>query len=419
MSTKTSRTRTRGAFGTATWKLDLYNGNGTFRSTSTGTYGNATGTTEAMTDIVTRPFVPGVEIVNTPMTSVKTTRERPPMNYRQWHSNPNPTSHGSSIGTTEYASRDTKYDTYLAQLSVSENSLIALAATKALANVRPPEVSGIVAIAEMKATVQSLLNPVQGALRFLSRNAPSKFRRPKRTSKRSLKMSAGNLADQHLTVVFGLMPFISDIQGILKALKAVEPLPLRLTARGSASSFDEKVIQENFTAYSDSTTKMLATEDYHVQRTMSVRAYQLYETRISLQQALGLSVEDIPKSLWQTATLSFVIDWFANVGDYISALTPRIDVRYIASGLVITDVQAANSTYKQWGGPQPGVTSNYWNSSATGNQSRVVIAKRRVPDSLWSYTGLALRSNMHRDVLDAFKVTAGISLLTQRLVKYK
>lgn len=411
------RVRTQGVFLPGTYSYNRYLGNGSFLDTVSGNYAPGYGTVKTMLDYVSKPFLPGVTFVNSPMTSSEVTVDRPPLNYRAQHSNPNATAHGSSLGTAQYADKSVKFGQYLNALPQKENALIRQATTSALANARKPDVSGIVSIVELKETIQSLLNPVQGALKFLSRNAPSK-KKKRRLSKNSLKRSVDDLANQHLTIIFGIMPFISDIQGILKALESVGPLPVKQTARGNASAFDQSTNVEEYIPYQDASYVQNATETFTVQRTITVRAYLLYETTVTLQQALGLGITDIPKSVWQAATLSFVVDWFANVGDYISSITPMLDVKVLSSGFSVTTVTACNANISIRGGPPAGVTTNYWSTWHDGSQSRVEIAKRRVPADLTDYRGLAIKSNMHKDVLDAFKITAGISLLTQRLGKF-
>lgn len=43
-------------------------------------------------------------------------------------------------------------------------------------------------------------------------------------------------------------------------------------------------------------------------------------------QFLNVTSFSIPKTLWELATLSFVVDWFVNVGDFISAMSPPSNI---------------------------------------------------------------------------------------------
>lgn len=408
-----SRHRVRGGYNPVVAVDRVYNsqdGSSFDRTTS-----DSVGQKDEMWDTVTRPFKPGRHLVNNAMLSTKSTRSHTPASGTSTLEYPGYYGYDRASGQKIHV-RDAEFDRLLASVpGVDLNNLISQAATQALAGVRRPELSGLVSIAEMRSTVQSLLNPVRGALNFLSRNAPSKRSRRKRSGRRALGANLKDISDQHLTIIFGLMPFISDVQATLRALEAIEPVPIRYTSRGTASAHGRNSGSGQDLIYNDGNNLVHLIHNESVDKTVTVRAYQLYEASVSLTNALGLSVSDVPKALWQTQPLSFVVDWFANVGDYISALTPREGITYLTSGYSITTVTAAESSYDEVGShTQP----NGWVSEYRGgSQTRVVVAKQRVPTGLGSHVAITMKNNMHRDLLDAYKVTASISLLTQRLSK--
>lgn len=412
-STKT-RSRTRGAFNPLYYSYSAYAGNGTIQATYTGSIANANGIREQMDDFVTRPFVAGTTWVNTPMSKRQETRSSTAFVGSQVAVPGGPTATSRYEGSSAFGPYDTVFDNQLSTLAQLNSSVISQACTKALSGVRRAEVSGLVTIAEMKETVQSLTHPLQGALSFLSRNVPGKKKR-NRTSAKSVSASQRDIADQHLTIVFGLLPFISDIQGILKALRAIEPLPVVMTSRGEASYFDESLVSSNPVAFNDSTTIAYNKTDVLVNKAVSVRAYQQYSSTVTLLGALGLSISDVPKAAWQVATLSFVADWFMNVGDVISALTPQEGITYLGSGYTITETTSANIHILQTMDKKAGVSTGYWKGTWEGNQSRVVVATQRVPAPLGDQVRLVFKHDMHNDILDTFKVTALFSLITQRL----
>lgn len=406
----TLRHRTRGGFIPATAFYTVYNTNGSSYISNTAT--QPVGVFEEMTDLVSRGFVPGKTWLNNPLGRKQTTRSHTPAKGGQTLVYPGWSGVYKAEGT-RFSERDSAFDKLLTELdNFDTNSLVSLASTKALANVKKPEVAGLVAIAELKETVQSLLHPLDGVLNFLKRNAPSKRKR-KRLSQKNVVGSAQALADQHLTIIFGIMPFISDIQGILKALKGFDPAPQVFTARGEASSVDERSALVSTRIDDDGNNYCNFSAADSVTRTVTVRAYQQYEATVSIADALGLSPSEVPRAIWQHATLSFVVDWFVNVSDFIAALTPQPGISYGIAGFTETVVDACTSDYnfelryrqdKGWKGA--------YNS---GSQQRVVLAKRRVPGSLFQNIGLHFKSNMHRDILDTYQITASISLITQRL----
>lgn len=413
MQSKTYRYRKQGGFSFKSDVLIGYHTNGTTTQTSaTIKYG----TFKEMNDVVTKPFVPGRYLVNSPMTVTTTTRDG---DFARGSDLLDQSSSWQGIKSYSGAiavDRETALDAVVGLVpAIDKQGLIAQASTSALAGVRRPELSGIVSIAEWRSTVASLLNPVNGALNFLSRNV-KKSRAKTRKTRRNVAANLNDIADQHLTIIFGIMPFISDIQGILKALRSVEPVPTRMTSRGSASAHSRTTKSGTTLVRDDGTnvTNIVYSDDAEI--TVSVRAYQLYESEVQLQDLLGLNLSDIPVAVWQTATLSFVVDWFANVTEFIRALTPKSGINYLTSGYTITTVTSAVSHY-EWQTWHRGTYG--WNGKYSGGtQSRVVLAKQRVPCSLFPNTAIVLKSNMHRDILDAYKVTAGLSLLTQRLSKF-
>lgn len=420
--TSTKRFRSRGALLPVPYKLDGVNYDGSTFS-MTGTMGEA-GSYEQMIDVVTRPFKPGVDLVNMPLEAYKVNKVyEPPSGSITSDMPAGSTGVRTFSGTyTYWGPQDAVFDKLLnGSALASSDHLISLACTKALAGVQQAEVSGLVALAEFRETVQSLLHPIDATLKWLARNAPSKKKRRKRSYKAKASELAKAVSDQHLTVVFGILPFISDIQGILKALESLEPLPVRQTARGKASQqiqeseTEVQRVHDSLTEYSDQSTTASVT------RTVTVRAYQLYETKVTIANALGITFSNVPLAVWQTATLSFVVDWFANVGDFISALTPRADISYLASGYTITavDVCTATGDHKIVRKPSPPTTYGWAGAFVGGVSQRVEVTKLRVPDSLFPHVGIHLKQRMGSSVLtDVFKVTAGLSLITQRLSAY-
>lgn len=407
------RTRSRGGF-SKRYAAQLLYVNGVLSATYPS-YADV-GQYDTMTDVVTKPFIPGKTLVNSPKWSTKTSKEATPASGSQSHSSGTQNQTGSYFWSTEGFA-----NSLLAKChNTNYSNLIQLASTKALSGVKKPEASGYVTLLEAKETIKSLMNPISGVLNYLKRNVPSRKKRiPKRSKKENAREIAIAISEQHLSIIFGILPFISDIQNILKALQAIEPLPVRMTSRGSASSVATQTGSKDwYVFYEDAGTKCEAFDTCNVTQTVSVRAYILYEASVSLTSALGLSVSEIPKAAWQVATLSFVVDWFANVGEFISAITPVEGITYLASGYTVDIVQASNGTHKQRVTMKPGSSSGWTGAWDGAEDSRVIVSSTRVPGDLISNISLALKSNMHRDILDTYKVTAGISLITQRLGKF-
>lgn len=413
--TSTPRHRERGAFALRTAVLVGYNTDGTQTQSLTTAL---QGTREWMIDSVTRPFIPGVTIANTQMSRLQETRTCTPASGQQRFTNPNSTGVIQFTGE-QYVDHEADFGTLTRSTSNYDySSLISAACTRALARVQKPEVAGLVVLKEAKETLNSLLHPLSGIVDFLANNLPKKKHKGRKNRRNNRVRSAKDLADQHLTILFGILPFIDDVQKTLAALSTLEPVPVRFTARGEQSSVDSKSINAETRLYNDSNTYVMGYKNVKVTRTVTVRAYQLYEASVELSGALGLDLQNLPKAVWQTLPLSFVVDWFVNLGDVISALTPKAGINWVASGYTVTFVDACEAAYSNKAFIQPGVQYGWTGGYTGGSQTRVTVAKSRVPCDLASSIGLKLRSNMHRDVLDTYKVTASISLITQRLASY-
>lgn len=138
--------------------------------------------------------------------------------------------------------------------------------------------------------------------------------------------------DLWLTWRYGIRPLIFEVQGYIdflngKALKGVE----RWTARSRAKA---KVYRSAETT----TLSLYPTAGMNLQVfsqcTWAVEAsggvlYQL--EMINLAIRLGLTPDKIPSTAWELTKLSFVFDWFINIGPVISALTPHAGIRELAS----------------------------------------------------------------------------------------
>jgi hypothetical protein len=273
--------------------------------------------------------------------------------------------------------------------SYSEASLITEACTACLAKVQRPEIDGNVFIAELRQSIQTLRSPLQGALAFLD-------------SLRRGKFSAKSLADQHLLIIFGLLPFIRDLENALEALQKKQAK--RTTVRGFAQQSDTRNSTRAW-GWRDRTGTITATGTH----SLKVRAYYMYELRceLSLPQKLGIRLDSLPSALWELTKLSFVVDWFINIGNLIAALEPKLEVRPLSQGYTV------ESTWEntEFLGP---ITQNAtsWRGSGGGQRSTYTAREKyRKPANLGSELGITLTTRG----LGIDQILASISLIVQRL----
>lgn len=133
---------------------------------------------------------------------------------------------------------------------------------------------------------------------------------------------------------YGWCPIIYDIVDTLKAINAEEerltkkPRPFK-TAHGTATATQTK---------STLLTSMLGgiksdgirQEDHE----LTVRGYILYRDEVTrlFERLNDFGLFDVPRAIWELVPLSFVVDWFVPVGDWLGALQPKVGVEILAMG---------------------------------------------------------------------------------------
>jgi len=300
-------------------------------------HGVYNGIEETTKDVVTPNFhsrkAKG-DIINNEFSSVKTEHSYSTTGWRVDKSVacsavPGPPADWQS-GTGYYALGVDKYARFAApntSRDAAQASLLGIVSTRALANVVPAEVQALVDLGERKQTMRLLRKPLGNLNKFISDVSSS------RGFKKSPYKAVGNyISDSWLRYRYGVMPLLLSIDGTMKAVTA-DKGHKRLTARASQSdtlSQTTKVETTTGGAYFDSTTT--ATNDIKI----DARAGILYEHNFSIADAAGTTFHELPSTIYELIPYSFVVDWLANVGDFIRAMTPKADVKTLASWTKVT-----------------------------------------------------------------------------------
>lgn len=131
------------------------------------------------------------------------------------------------------------------------------------------------------------------------------------------------IADAWLESRYGWKPIMMDIEHIiLNAHKVREQCDLRrLVARAGASA------DGNVNEFAAATPSFTRSVNYVASSKVRRSAGVLYDvksrtTSDELLALLGLRPSDAPALIWELTPWSFVADWFANVGEWIQAVTP-------------------------------------------------------------------------------------------------
>jgi len=315
---------------------------------------NGVGTIQHMTDTVTPAFrylsARGL-IINKPMSSSKTTVST--------------TSTGPmfqvTIGSVTYTGDLDGYG-WVAGLpslvhvrsnvsAADIDHMIAETSTRALSQIttRSVQATSTVDLLEFRETARYLRNPVESGTRTARAIEKAVEARARangysgwseaivernmgRFSKRLVQFQR-EAAGIWMSARYGARPLIYSMTQISEALQSLRNPPTRETFRSTLTKstngtfsavegFDGITYQANY-AYSD---EVVVSAGVLTERT---RAYDLIE-------GLGLRADQIPRGLWEAVTLSWMVDWWFNVGEVLSALTPSSSYQSLSQWVTIT-----------------------------------------------------------------------------------
>lgn len=229
--------------------------------------------------------------------------------------------------------------------SVDVENLRVLAGTQAAASVQSPAFQGIVFIAELREIVQMVRKPLASYHKMIDRAAKDKRRRHRyKVGDYPASNLASFISDNWLAYRYGVRPAINDMNNFVSALEQlVKRDPPRLTARGFAS--DLVSLSEDLTIPAGAatfTTSRETTEE------VKVRAGITYEQTGQVSN-FGLNFQQLPSAVWEVIPYSFVADWFANIGSYIEAMSPKVGVRvkgkWTTTESVVSTIEDSERSY--------------------------------------------------------------------------
>jgi len=188
-----------------------------------------------------------------------------------------------------------------------------------------------------------------------------------------VRKPVSSIADEHLMFKFGLKPLLQDIQFLLD--RTIDPLG-RL--RDRKFTRQQQRIEKN-----SSQTGLTCALSNHGTFTYSTQTKDELVVR-------GVSVDDFtggpdidswglsPKSLitlpWELTGYSFVADYFANIGDFLNAITPAIGYDFRGSALTVQRTTSTVSTANSF------VTASPWSlvgGAPSGSLTRTIDSKVR------------------------------------------
>lgn len=202
------------------------------------------------------------------------------------------------------------------------------AVAQAWANVSVSEAQALASIGELPETVRWMVSLIQRMLRII-RFFKSKRKRLRKLSRKQL---ANAVADLWMEFRYAVRPLIFDMKQAVEAARATIKRGSRQTARGwgSSNSSSITVLDENNTSDSVCNTVLRRTETISV----NYRAGVLYDIENDINGILALwGFDQNFETIWELTPMSFVVDWFFNVGDIIAAWSYNPNLRPLASWL--------------------------------------------------------------------------------------
>lgn len=190
---------------------------------------------------------------------------------------------------------------------------------------------------ELAETIRMIKHPARAFRESVSQFTSTASRRMKDASRRGsskqkTKNSGKALADTYLEYAFGWRPLIGDIKAGAKALAKIQEKAVNNTVRVSSKGHSETAGTPTFLNIAIQTT-ILGTS-FRVTRGSAdaiiygaVKIADNPELDGRIQRQIGFTLSDVVPTVWELVPWSFLIDYFTNLGDVISAACfPRSDL---------------------------------------------------------------------------------------------
>jgi hypothetical protein len=178
-------------------------------------------------------------------------------------------------------------------------------------------------LGEYREAIHSVLHPMQ-SLRDLTVKYLSKLKKAKGRYKHSNISLKKALADSYLEWTFGWNPLISDIaEGFVAIQNSASAFPTKKVYGSSSEDFQGSNVEVYLApaanlnlSYTDKRTYQFSTRIKGEVKVLAPGA-----TRFSDAEILGFTPREFAPTAWDLLPLSFVADYFTNIGDMILALS--------------------------------------------------------------------------------------------------
>lgn len=242
-----------------------------------------------------------------------------------------------------------------------------IAVTEAFSKNKANDTMLLATIGEFGETVSSLASIFKRAVRIIAAVKRANFRALRK------ELTPKELAARYMEARYALRPLVYDVKGTLDALLN-DRKTQRITARAFAS--DTGSVQDNVTLYTH--TNYTIQGNRSTQRTVEARSGVLSCIE-NLTKVNIWGLDQIASSAWELVPLSFVVDWFFNVGKTISAWEPTTGLKQLASWVVVKDTTVQTCSVSGCTLLQPTVRIQNREMSYSASATKVTTVVERIP----------------------------------------
>ena len=166
---------------------------------------------------------------------------------------------------------------------------------------------------------------------------------------------------------YGLTPLMRDATAIMKAMTKGHPKrAIRVSSRAQMEVSQTSSTTSNYTNSVVNLTYQTTKSD-----TFSIRSVLYDEYRPTVFSDLGVTLRNVAAVGWELTHLSFVLDWLANVGDFIYGNIPVASASFIGGSTTITRTQRAVNSPISFVNASPGT----WASVVGTLDSNMTVLK--------------------------------------------
>lgn len=210
------------------------------------------------------------------------------------------------------------------------------AVTKAHSRIGADEVLLLGMIKEFGSTVTGLIYILKKVYKIYKYTKRAQLRRLRK------ELSFSELQEIYMNARYNLRPLAYDAAGLIRVFQSEEK-PARQTFRASSSLSKETFANSTYVPVNISNLTLSGNISRKTYLDMKVRAGVLTQAQPATRAQL-LGLDSIVETAWDILQFSFIIDWFVNVGETISAWTPNLGFKTLASWVTVDTLLTQNTT---------------------------------------------------------------------------